>query len=172
MDAGLAALVGAALGAVASLGAASVSGRAQARSQHDQWRRQVRREAYTQYLVALHDRDVAMDDVLRALDAEAPDQAVVDGRVETFIGLAREVHRAAEVVLLEGPSGVGEAVSGVAEASSALSGVMRRMVDDARRGDASRRAEDLALAVERSDALWEAVKAFRAVAGGVLGDGG
>ncbi|MFI0780317.1 proline dehydrogenase [Streptomyces sp. NPDC021212] len=152
-------------------GAASVSGRAQARSQHDQWRRQVRREAYTQYLVALHDRDVAMDDVLRALDAEAPDQAVVEGRVEAFVALAREVHRAAEVVLLEGPAGVGEAVSGVAEASGALSGVMRRMVDDARCGDGSRRAEDLALAAERSDALWEAVKGFRAVAGGVLGNG-
>ncbi|MGR3931667.1 hypothetical protein [Streptomyces sp. BRA346] len=115
---------------------------------------------------------MAMDDVLRALGAEAPDQAVVEGRVETFIALAREVHRAAEVVLLEGPSGVGEAVSGVAEASSALSGVMRRMVDDARRGDTSRRAEDLALAAARSDALWEAVKGFRLVAGGVLGAGG
>ncbi|WP_234365677.1 hypothetical protein [Streptomyces sp. RTd22] len=112
---------------------------------------------------------MAMDDVLRALGAEVPDQAVVEGRVEAFIRLAREVHRAAEVVLLEGPSRVGEAVSGVAEASGALSGVMRRMVDDARRGDVSCRAEDLALAAERSDALWEAVKGFRAVAGGCSG---
>ncbi|MFB6640242.1 proline dehydrogenase [Streptomyces chartreusis] len=171
MDAGLAALLGAAIGSAASLGAASVSGRIQARSQHDQWRRQVRREAYTQYLAALHDRDVAMDDVLRALEADSPDRMVVDERVQRFITLARVVHRAAEVVLLEGPPAVGETVGKVAEASSSLSSVMQRMVGDARSGDTSRKSADSALAAERSSHLWESVKQFRAVARDVLGNG-
>jgi uncharacterized heparinase superfamily protein len=73
MDAGIAALLGAALGSLTTLGAAVVNGRAQARTQFAQWRRQHRRDAYAAYLGALHERDIAMDTVLEALRADAPD---------------------------------------------------------------------------------------------------
>lgn len=85
MDAGLAALLGAAVGSVATLGAAIVSGRAQARAQHDQWRRQHRRDAYADYLSALHERDIAMDAILDALRADDPDLPDVDESVREIM---------------------------------------------------------------------------------------
>lgn len=75
MDSGLAAPLGAAVGSATTFGAACVNGRAQARSQHAQWRRQHRRDAYAAYLGALHDRDIAMDAVLDALRSDRPDLA-------------------------------------------------------------------------------------------------
>ncbi|MGW6531742.1 proline dehydrogenase [Streptomyces venezuelae] len=164
MDAGLAALLGAAVGSLATLGAALVNGRAQARSQHDQWRRQHRRDAYAAYLSALHDRDIAMDAVL---DALRPD---VDEKIRRFITLAREVHRAVEVVVLEGPAPVVEVAERVTRASGDLSLVVRRMAENARAGDDGRRAEDAGLAAERERALYQAVKDFRLAARTALGN--
>ncbi|CAM5510260.1 hypothetical protein STENM223S_03098 [Streptomyces tendae] len=114
MDAGLAALLGAAVGSLATVGSALVSGRATARSQFDQWRRQHRRDAYANYLGALHDRDIAMDAVLDALRPETPDLRDTDEKVRRFVALAREAHRAAEVVILEGPLSTVEAADRVA----------------------------------------------------------
>ncbi|MGW6202578.1 hypothetical protein ACWF9B_02850 [Streptomyces sp. NPDC055089] len=68
MDAEVAALLGAAVGSLATLGAAFVTGRAAARSQFDQWRRQHRRDAYVSCLAALYDRDIAMDAISEALE--------------------------------------------------------------------------------------------------------
>ncbi|MEU0171341.1 proline dehydrogenase [Streptomyces iakyrus] len=170
MDAGLAALLGAAVGSLATLGAAIVNGRAQARSQHDQWRRQHRRDAYTSYLSALHDRDIAMDAILDALRSDDPDLPDVDEKIRRFITLAREVHRAVEVVILEGPAPLAEVAGRVAQASSDLSHVMRRMAENARAGDTTRRAEDTALAAERERILYQAVKDFRLAARSALGN--
>ncbi|MFD6437431.1 proline dehydrogenase [Streptomyces venezuelae] len=170
MDAGIAALLGAAVGSLATLGAAVVNGRAQARSQHDQWRRQHRRSAYAAYLSALHDRDIAMDAVLDALRSDVPDLSDVDEKVRHFIALAREVHRAVEVVILEGPAPVVEVAERVTRASGGLSLVMRRMASNARAGDATHRDEDVALAVDRERALHEAVKDFRLAARATLGN--
>lgn len=170
MDAGLAALLGAAVGSVATLGAAVVSGRAQTRAQHDQWRRQHRRDAYAGYLGALHDRDIAMDAVLDALRSDEPELPVVDEEIRRFIVLAREVHRAAEVVILEGPASLVRAVERVTDASSGLSEVMRRLADDARARDTARKAEDVALAAERESVLYQAVRDFRLAARGVVGN--
>jgi hypothetical protein len=170
MDAGLAALLGAAVGSVATLGAAIVSGRTQTRAQHDQWRRQHRRDAYAGYLGALHDRDIAMDAVLDALRADEPELPDVDEKIRRFIALAREVHRAAEVVILEGPASLVKVTERVADASSDLSEVMRRMADNARAGDATRKAEDVALAAERERILYREVRAFRLAARGVVGN--
>ncbi|MFI1394257.1 proline dehydrogenase [Streptomyces sp. NPDC020681] len=170
MDAGLAALMGAAVGSVATLGAAVVTGRAQARSQHAQWRRQHRRDAYAGYLSALHDRDIAMDAVLDALRSDEPDLSDVDEKIRRFIALAREVHRAAEVVILEGPSSVADVAGRVSHASSDLSHVMRRMVDNAHAGDITRKAEDTALATERERILYQAVKDFRLAARNAIGN--
>ncbi|MEU6229777.1 proline dehydrogenase [Streptomyces sp. NPDC047042] len=168
MDAGLAALLGAAVGSLATLGAAIVNGRAQARSQHDQWRRQHRRDAYANYLSALHDRDIAMDAILDALRSDDPDLPDVDEKIRHFTTLAREVHRAVEVVILEGPAPLVEVASRVTHASNDLSLVMRRMAENAHAGDATRSAEDIALAAERERILYQAVKDFRLAARSTL----
>ncbi|MFE7276718.1 proline dehydrogenase [Streptomyces sp. NPDC057623] len=170
MDAGLAALLGAAVGSLATLGAAIVNGRAQARSQHDQWRRQYRRDAYASYLSALHDRDIAMDAILDALRSDEPDLPDVEEKIRRFVMLAREVHRAVEVVILEGPASVVEVAERVTHTSSDLSQVMRRMTEDARARDTTRKAEDSALAAERERILYQAVKDFRIAASRTLGN--
>ncbi|MFF7874030.1 proline dehydrogenase [Streptomyces californicus] len=169
MDSGLAALLGAAVGCAATLGAAVVTGRAQARSQHAQQNRQHRRDAYARYLSALHDRDLAMDAVLDVLRSDRPDPAALDEPTDRFVALAREVHRACEVVILEGPASVADLASRVTDASADLSYVMRRMAANARAGDATRTTEDAALAAERERALYTAIKEFRLAARTALG---
>ncbi|MEU9083441.1 proline dehydrogenase [Streptomyces sp. NPDC048357] len=169
MDSGLAALLGAAVGSATTLGAAIVNGRAQARSQYAQWSRQHRRDAYARYLSALHDRDIAMDAILAALRSDQPDLSDIDEKTGHFITLAREVHRAVEVVILEGPGSVAEVAERVTAASGDLSHVMRRMAEDARAGDTTRKAEDIALAAERERTLYQAVKDFRLAARSVIG---
>ncbi|MFB7180390.1 proline dehydrogenase [Streptomyces sp. NPDC056257] len=169
MDSGLAALLGAAVGSATTLGAAIVNTRAQARSQHAQWSRQHRRDAYARYLSALHDRDLAMDAVLDALRSDEPDLPDIDEKTGRFVTLAREVHRACEVVILEGPSSLAEVAERVADASSDLSRIMRRMVENAHAGNTTHKAEDSALAAERERILYQAVKDFRLAARGVIG---
>ncbi|MFD3813765.1 proline dehydrogenase [Streptomyces rubiginosohelvolus] len=169
MDSGLAALLGAAVGSAATLGAAVVNGRAQARSQHAQQSRQHRRDAYARYLSALHDRDLAMDAVLDALRPDRPDLTVVEDLTARFVTLAREVHRTCEVVILEGPATVAAVAERVTNASADLSYAMRNMAEDARAGDTARKAEHTALATERERALYEAVKEFRLAARAAIG---
>ncbi|MEV7446237.1 proline dehydrogenase [Streptomyces sp. NPDC091204] len=169
MDSGLAALLGAAVGSATTLGAAIVNTRAQARSQHAQWSRQHRRDAYARYLGALHDRDLAMDAVLDALRSDEPDLPDIDEKTGRFVTLAREVHRACEVVILEGPSSLAEVAERVADASSDLSQIMRRMVENAHAGSTAHKAEDSALAAERERTLYQAVKDFRLAARSVIG---
>ncbi|MFD4869620.1 proline dehydrogenase [Streptomyces sp. NPDC058412] len=170
MDSGLAALLGAAVGSATTIAAAIVNGRAQARSQHAQWSRQHRRDAYARYLSALHDRDIAMNAVLAALRSDQPDLPDIDEKTGHFITLAREVHRAVEVVILEGPAPVAEVAERVTAASGDLSHAMRRMVENAHAGDTTRKAEDIALAAERERTLYQAVKDFRLAARSVIGE--
>ncbi|RPE43753.1 hypothetical protein EDD90_6967 [Streptomyces sp. Ag109_O5-1] len=170
MDAGIAALLGATVGSLSTLGAAVVSGRAQARTQHDQWRRQHRRDAYAGYLSALHDRDIAMDAILDALGPDEPDLSDVDEKIRHFVALAREVHRAAEVVVLEGPASLAEVADRVTRASRELSEVMRRMAENAHAGDTTRKAGDTALAADRERILYRAVRDFRLAARGTIGN--
>jgi hypothetical protein len=170
MDAGLAALLGAAAGSLATLGSAMVTGRATARSQFAQWRRQHRRDAYANYLAAVYDRDVALDAVRDALRNDQPDLQEVEEKMERFGAQVRGVHRAAELVILEGPQSVVEALYRAVHAADDLSEVMRRMVRDAHAGDTSRKAEDAALAAQREHLLYQAVKGLRVAAADVLGD--
>ncbi|MFF5809147.1 proline dehydrogenase [Streptomyces sp. NPDC012746] len=169
MDSGLAALLGAAVGSATTLGAAIVNGRAQARSQHAQWSRQHRRDAYAGYLSALHNRDIARDAVLDALRSDQPDLPDIDEKTGRFITLAREVHRACEIVILEGPAPLAEVAERVTVASSDLSDVMRRMAENAHAGNTTHKAEDIALAAERERILYEAVKDFRLAARSTIG---
>ncbi|WP_420037543.1 proline dehydrogenase [Streptomyces sp. cg28] len=168
MDAGLAAVLGAAVGSLATLGAAFVNGRSQARAQQDQWRRQQRRDACASYLSALHDRDIAMDDILAALRADEPALPEIDDKVGHFIRLAREVHRSVEVVILEGPSSLAAVAERVTRASSDLTETVRRMVDDVRNGERADKAENLALAAQREHVLYQAVGDFRLAARGII----
>lgn len=188
MDAGLAALLGAAVGSLATLGAALVNGRSQARAQRDQWRRQHRRDAYVGYLGALHDRDIAMDAVRAALRPGAPDSvnavdAVdsvdvvdLDEKLGRFVTLAREVHRAVEIVIIEGPDSVVAAAERVTHASQELARVVGRMGANARAGAVAGAADDAALtdaalAEERERSLYRAVKDFRHAARAAVGNG-
>lgn len=171
MDSGIAALLGAAVGSLATLGAAVVGSRAAASAQRDQWRRQQRRDACANYLSALHDRDIAMDAVLDALRADHPDLDDVDARIRRFVTLAREVHRAVEVVILEGPATLADVAARVTHASDELSQVMRRMTESARAGDAARKAEEAAVAVEYERALYRTVQDFRLAARTIIGGG-
>nr|WP_202502380.1 proline dehydrogenase [Streptomyces sp. SID5785] len=156
--------MGAAVGSAATLGAAIVSGRAQTRSQHAQWARQHRRDAYVRYLGALHDRDIAMDAVIASLRPDEPDHDAVEALTDRFVSLAREVHRACEIVLLEGPAAVTDAAEHVTRASGALSHVVQRAAAYARAGDTVRKTEELARAAERERALYRTVKDFRLTA--------
>lgn len=169
MDSGLAALLGAAVGSATTLGAAIVNGRAQSRSQHAQWSRQHRRDAYAAYLSALHDRDIAMDAILDALRSDQPDLPDIDEKTGRFITLAREVHRAGEVVILEGPTALAEVAERVGKASTDLSHVMRRMAENAHAGITTHKAEDTALAADRERNLYQAVKDFRLAARSTIG---
>ncbi|MEU0159240.1 hypothetical protein ABZ154_10470 [Streptomyces sp. NPDC006261] len=54
-------------------------------------------------------------------------------------------------------------------ASSDLSQVMRRMAENARAGDTTDKAEDIALAAERERTLYQAVRDFRLAARSTLG---
>ncbi|GLW45551.1 hypothetical protein Stsp02_12130 [Streptomyces sp. NBRC 14336] len=159
---------GAAVGSLATLGSAMVTGRAAARSQFAQWRRQHRRDAYANYLAAVYDRDIALDAVRDALRDDNPDLREVDERMELFRARARDVHRAAEFVVLEGPESVVEALYRAVHAAEGLAEVVRRMARDAHAGDASRKAADTALAAEREHLLYQAVKDLRTAAGNVL----
>ena len=120
MDSGLTALLGAAVGSLATLGSAVVTGRAAARSQFGQWRRQHRRDAYANYLGAVYDRDVALDAVRDALRSDRPDLQEVDRKMGHFVAQARGVQRAAEFVILEGPQSVVDALYRVVHAADDL----------------------------------------------------
>ncbi|MFB7112591.1 proline dehydrogenase [Streptomyces sp. NPDC056190] len=170
MDAGLTALLGAAVGSLATLGSAMVTGRTTARSQFGQWRRQHRRDAYANYLGAVYDRDVALDAVRDALRSDRPDLQEVNEKMERFAAQARGVQRAAEFVILEGPQSVVDALYRVVHAADDLAEVTRRMVRDAHTGDTSRKAADSELAAEREHLLYQAVKGLRAAAAEVFGD--
>ncbi|MFG2965364.1 MULTISPECIES: hypothetical protein [unclassified Streptomyces] len=110
-----------------------------------------------------------MDAILDALRADEPDLPDVDERTRRFVALAREVHRAAKVVALEGPASLTEATDRIARASAELSQVMRRMVGDAHAGDTARKDEDTALAAAREEALYRAVRDLRLAARGAIG---
>ncbi|MFE6778865.1 hypothetical protein [Streptomyces sp. NPDC057702] len=164
MDAGPAAVLGAAVGSLTTLGAATVGGRMAARSPGDRWRREHRGDAYANCLSASHDRDIAMDAIVDALRPPGPDLRDVDEKAQRFVALAREVHRTAEVVATEGPSAVVKAADQVTRASADLSEAMRRMMRDAHTGDAWRKAADVVLAAERGHVLYESVKGVRSAA--------
>lgn len=112
-----------------------------------------------------------MDDILAALRADEPTLSEVDDGVRRFVDLAREVHRALEVVILEGPGSLAAVADRVTRNSRELAEVMRRMVDDAHAGETARRAEDLAVAAQREHLLYQTVQDFRRAARDTINGG-
>jgi gas vesicle protein len=107
MDQGIAGLIGAVVGGLigvtGTLGAARVTGRDQRRGQHEQWRRQVRRDAYSQFISRCRG-------AIRA--ANAAHDALKDGRagasdlVYRFNEAVSDLEEALSLVMLEGPESV------------------------------------------------------------------
>ncbi|MGY4387554.1 hypothetical protein [Streptomyces sp. TE12347] len=89
-----------------------------------------------------------MDAVLDSLRSDRPGLDDIDEKTGRFVALAREVHRACEIVVLDGPAPLADVAERVTVASSDLSHVMRRMAENARAGDTTHKAQDIALAAE------------------------
>lgn len=113
MDAGDAALVGAiaavlgaAVGAGGALGSAAITGRNQARTQNEHWRRQVRRDAYAALLGAVADCILAID-AARDL-ALGPTPSDLRQSYEAAHEALGAVRRAANLIFLEGPEPVAD----------------------------------------------------------------
>lgn len=89
-----------------------------------------------------------------------------------FVGLARDVHRAMEIVVIEGPPAMVDAADRMQRASEELSEVVRRMAGDAHAADTARKAADETAAAERERALYRTITGFRAEARDTLGNSG
>jgi hypothetical protein len=127
MDAGIAAVLGALAGSVATIGAALATGWAQregarivARSEHRRERREPRHEAYRDLIEAA----TALTDATAQynfFDAEMPsDLHLQDADIAGFLEKRVLVKKAAISVALVGPQGVSETAMKVAELSNEL----------------------------------------------------
>ncbi|WAL93960.1 hypothetical protein [Streptomyces sp. Je 1-369] len=123
MDAGdvalvgaVAAVLGAAVGAGGAVGAAAVTGRKQAQSQHNHWRRQVRRDAYAAHLVAVSAAISALDSAQKcyagAASAASADLQQALNVVDEHLVTARS---SGVVIFLEGPQFVASAASNIVQ---------------------------------------------------------
>ncbi|MER7396949.1 hypothetical protein ABT381_15725 [Streptomyces sp. NPDC000151] len=105
MDAGIAALIGTAIGTGGTLGSTWLAGRYQGRTQYAQWRRQGRRDAYSALIAAVTAHREAADSLMRLLDdTYSPDDA--SRALEHLNRLLPAVRAAAPVVAVEGPADV------------------------------------------------------------------
>jgi hypothetical protein len=100
MDQGVAGLLGAAvggaIGVIGTVSAAWLAGRGQRRSQHEQWLRQVRRDAYAHFVACLQRVERVVE--------QTGEAARVEGRpVPRWPEEMTQAGEALSVVLLEGP---------------------------------------------------------------------
>ncbi|MFD8280774.1 hypothetical protein ACFV47_16490 [Streptomyces solisilvae] len=100
MGDGISGLIGAAIGGLLTFAGAFWTGRNQGRTQHEQWLRQVRRDAYAQFIIQTekaHQLGHEADDSVRNEEAGAAE------RIEELARAAYRVREAATLVALEGP---------------------------------------------------------------------
>lgn len=124
MDAGgvalvgaIAAVVGAAVGAGGAIGAAAVTGRQQARAQHFQWRRQVRRDAYAAFLTHAGEVTASLRSVQSGKFSGSPDpSAARRATLDRADSAVLAMQKAGMVVVLEGPLTVSRAASSLTKA--------------------------------------------------------
>lgn len=118
MDAGVAALWGAGIGGVLGaggvLGSTWLAGRAQGRTQHQHWRRQGRREAYSTFIAAVTAHRDAADDLMALMEeTHSPDDA--SQALERVSEKFPAVRAASSVVAVEGPADVAASARDVME---------------------------------------------------------
>ncbi|REK87897.1 hypothetical protein DY245_24265 [Streptomyces inhibens] len=111
MDAGTAAILGAAVGGLfgagGTLGAAFLTGRFQGRSQHGQWWREGRRAAYSNFIAAVTSfREAA--DALEMADDQGRDEIELSELLKTVHDRWPAVRSTAPVVAVEGPQKVAD----------------------------------------------------------------
>ncbi|MEU8835183.1 hypothetical protein [Streptomyces sp900116325] len=106
MDQGVAGLLGAAvggaIGVIGTVSAAWLAGRGQRRSQHEQWLRQVRRDAYVHFVACLHRVGRVVQQTGEAARVEG--RPVPDGWPEEMT----QASEALSAVMLEGPDEIYE----------------------------------------------------------------
>ena len=104
VDQGIAGLVGAAvgglIGVVGTLGAARLTGKDQRRNQHEHWRRQQRRDAYSQLVIQASEALRLGSSAQDAFEARDPSSTALS---EQFSGVVHRLGEAESLVALEGP---------------------------------------------------------------------
>jgi hypothetical protein len=106
----LAALLGAALGAGGSIGAAVATARGQGRVGHAQWRRQLRREAYSNLMSRCFEWRRCAATMLKELAHQLVSQQRTEELLNTLESALASTVEAAIIVDLEGPADLGEIV--------------------------------------------------------------
>ncbi|MBB1245842.1 hypothetical protein GL263_20125 [Streptomyces durbertensis] len=120
MDQGLAALLGATVGVLGTIAASMISSAStrrqwegQARVEHAQWRRQLRRDAYSAFLAPAHEARSALKAAARALIGDRPDTAEADRRLRIAQDQLVLVQVAWASLAVEGPDSVERAAHSV-----------------------------------------------------------
>lgn len=123
MDAGdaavvaaVAAVTGAALGTIGTLRAARFTGRMQRQSQHEQWRRQGRRDAYAAFVTAATDYRTALDAAHKHATPHASPTPELRDQLQQAEESRSSFQRASSVVVVEGPTAVAQAADAVGRA--------------------------------------------------------
>ncbi|MFS8199398.1 hypothetical protein ACLVWQ_11995 [Streptomyces sp. CWNU-52B] len=120
MDQGLAALLGASVGVLGTVAASAISSgsirrqlEGQAKVEHAQWRRQLRRDAYSAFLAPANESRSALKTAARALVGDAPDLAEADRRLRIAQDQLVLVQVAWAGLAVEGPESVEQAAHSV-----------------------------------------------------------
>ncbi|WP_149823989.1 hypothetical protein [Streptomyces tailanensis] len=120
MDQGLAALLGATVGVLGTVAASAISSGAtrrqlegQAKVEHSQWRRQLRRDAYSAFLAPANESRSVLKMAARALVGDAPDVAEADRRLQIAQDQLVRVQAAWAALAVEGPDSVEQAAHSV-----------------------------------------------------------
>ena len=99
----VAAVLGAAVGAAGAVGTAAVSGRRQADSQHDHWRRQVRRDAYVTFMTSLSECAAALNEAQRHYVPDNPQAQRYGAYRDEAVAQFTIAQKAGVTIHLEGP---------------------------------------------------------------------
>ncbi|MFF3958441.1 hypothetical protein ACFYY1_35285 [Streptomyces sp. NPDC001890] len=102
-------LIGAGLGAGGAILSARITGDRQARATHDQWRRQMRRDAYARFITVTLPAFETLHAVRNAVTEEGWLGPGIDQQRADLEGHLRELREALVIVNLEGPESVSTA---------------------------------------------------------------
>jgi len=120
VDQGLAAVLGATVGVLGTVAASVISSAStrrqlegQAKVEHSQWRRQLRRDAYSAFLAPANESRSALKMAARALIGDAPDTTEADRRLQIAQDQLVLVQAAWASLAVEGPEAVEQAAHSV-----------------------------------------------------------